>query len=246
MVFSDHSLVTDAVFAEVQLVSCRNVLIYFDRGLQDRAIGLFKESLARKGFLGLGAKESLRFSNHADALHRFRSRGEDLPKAWRLMGAAVEAIVIGASAGALEALSAILPALPEGFRLPVIVVVHVPPDKRSVLAELFQAKCRVSVREAEDKEPIVGGTVYFAPPDYHLLVEADEHLSLSSDEPVLFSRPSIDVLFESAADAYGPALIAIILTGANQDGAEGMRGCCGRGRHRDRPEPGGGVRIRDA
>lgn len=139
------------------------------------------------------------------------------------MSVAVQAIVIGASAGALDALSAILPALPESFRLPVIVVVHVPPDKRSVLAELFQAKCRLSVREAEDKEPIVGGTVYFAPPDYHLLIETDRYLSLSNDEPVLFSRPSIDVLFESAADAYGPALMAIVLTGANQDGAKGMR-----------------------
>jgi two-component system chemotaxis response regulator CheB len=134
-----------------------------------------------------------------------------------------EAVVIGASAGALEALSVILPALPAGFGLPLIVVVHVPPDKRSVLAELFQAKCRIPVREAEDKEPISAGTVYFAPPDYHLLIEAEKSLSLSSDVPVLFSRPSIDVLFESAADAYGSALIAIILTGANQDGAKGMK-----------------------
>ena len=134
-----------------------------------------------------------------------------------------EAVVIGASAGALEALSVILPALPAGFGLPLIVVVHVPPDKRSMLAELFQAKCRIPVREAEDKEPISGGTVYFAPPDYHLLIEAEKSLSLSSDEPVLFSRPSIDVLFESAADAYGSALIAVILTGANQDGAKGMK-----------------------
>jgi two-component system, chemotaxis family, protein-glutamate methylesterase/glutaminase len=134
-----------------------------------------------------------------------------------------EAVVIGASAGALEALSVILPMLPAGFSLPLMVVVHVPPDKRSVLAELFRAKCRIPVREAEDKEPIVGGTVYFAPPDYHLLIEMDKSLSLSSDDPVLFSRPSIDVLFESAADAYGAALIAIVLTGANQDGAKGMR-----------------------
>jgi two-component system, chemotaxis family, protein-glutamate methylesterase/glutaminase len=134
-----------------------------------------------------------------------------------------EAVVIGASAGALEALSVILPALPAGFRLPLIVVVHVPPDKRSMLAELFQAKCGIPVREAEDKEPVLDGTVYFAPPDYHLLVEADGSLALSSDEPVLYSRPSIDVLFESAADAYGSALIAIILTGANQDGAKGMK-----------------------
>jgi two-component system, chemotaxis family, protein-glutamate methylesterase/glutaminase len=139
-----------------------------------------------------------------------------------MTAAQAEAVVIGASAGALEALSVILPALPAHFKLPVMVVVHVPADKPSVLAELFGAKCRIPVREAEDKEPIVGGTVYFAPPDYHLLVEVDKSLSLSSDEPVLFSRPSIDVLFESAADAYGSALIAIVLTGANQDGAKGM------------------------
>lgn len=134
-----------------------------------------------------------------------------------------EAVVIGASAGALEALSVILPALPREFRLPVMVVVHVPPDRRSVLAQLFQSKCEVQVREADDKEPIVGGTVYFAPADYHLLVEPGKSLALSSDEPVLFSRPSIDVLLESAADAYGPALIAIVLTGANEDGAKGIR-----------------------
>jgi two-component system, chemotaxis family, protein-glutamate methylesterase/glutaminase len=140
-----------------------------------------------------------------------------------MIASQAEAVVIGASAGALEALSVILPALAAGFRLPVIVVVHVPPDKRSVLAELLRAKCRVPVREAEDKETISGGTVYFAPPDYHLLVEVGRSLSLSGDEPVLFSRPSIDVLFESAADAYGPALIAIILTGANHDGAKGIR-----------------------
>lgn len=139
------------------------------------------------------------------------------------MTARSEAVVIGASAGALEALSAILPALPQGFRLPIMVVVHIPADKRSVLAELFRSKCHLDVQEAQDKEPIMGGTVYFAPPDYHLLVEMDHTLALSSDEPVLFSRPSIDVLFESAADAYGPALIGIVLTGANQDGARGLR-----------------------
>jgi len=134
-----------------------------------------------------------------------------------------QAIVIGASAGALEALSVILPALPGNFDLPLMVVVHIPPDKRSVLAELFQAKSRIVVLEAEDKQPIRGGTAYFAPPNYHLLVEANGTLSLSSDEQVLFSRPSIDVLFETAADAYGAALIAIVLTGANQDGAAGLR-----------------------
>jgi two-component system, chemotaxis family, protein-glutamate methylesterase/glutaminase len=134
-----------------------------------------------------------------------------------------QAVVIGASAGALEALSVILPVLPDDFRLPVIVVVHIPPDKRSILAELFQAKCRIDVLEAEDKQTISAGTVYFAPPDYHLLVEVGHSLSLSADEPVLYSRPSIDVLFESAADAYGAGLVAIVLTGANEDGARGAK-----------------------
>ncbi|MBB3660748.1 two-component system chemotaxis response regulator CheB [Rhizobium sp. BK650] len=140
-----------------------------------------------------------------------------------MMAIEPEAVVIGASAGALEALSVILPALPRNFRLPILVVVHVPPDKRSVLADVFRAKCQLHVEEAEDKAPLAAGTIYFAPPDYHLLVELDKSVSLSSDEPVLFSRPSIDVLFESAADAYGPALIAIVLTGANHDGAKGLQ-----------------------
>lgn len=133
-----------------------------------------------------------------------------------------EAVVIGASAGAMDALSQILPALPRDFSLPVIIVVHLPPDNKSMMAELFQNKCLLKVKEAEDKEAIESGTVYFAPPDYHLLVEEDKHLSLSNEEPVLFSRPSIDVLFETAADAYGEKLIGIILTGANNDGANGL------------------------
>ena len=140
-----------------------------------------------------------------------------------MIGTQPQAVVIGASAGALEALTAILPSLPERFPLPLMVVVHMPPDKPSLLADLFRAKCRIQVREAEDKEPVSGGTAYFAPPDYHLLVEADRSLSLSNDEPVLHSRPSIDVLFESAADAYGPALIGIVLSGANHDGAAGLK-----------------------
>lgn len=139
-----------------------------------------------------------------------------------MSGLSPEAIVIGASAGALEALSVILPSLPKDFGPPIIIVVHIPPDKRSVLSELFRAKCQVQVREAEDKEPLEASTAYFAPPDYHLLVEGNGTLGLSSEEPVLFSRPSIDVLFESAADVYGSRLTAILLTGANQDGARGM------------------------
>lgn len=133
------------------------------------------------------------------------------------------AVVVGASAGAVEALSAVLPGLPAGYPLPVLVVVHVPPDKPSAMADLFRMKCAVAVREADDKEPVAPGTVYFAPPDYHLLLGRNGELSLSSEEPVLFSRPSIDVLFESAADALGPALVGVVLTGANADGAAGLR-----------------------
>ena len=140
-----------------------------------------------------------------------------------MSGARTQAIVIGASAGAIQALSRILPALPADYPVPVLVIVHIPADHADLLAPLFQAKCRVVVKEAEDKESILPGSVYFGPSDYHLLVEADRTVSLSSDEPVLYSRPSIDVLFESAADAYGEGLVGVILTGANEDGAEGLR-----------------------
>jgi len=123
----------------------------------------------------------------------------------------------------------VLPSLPARYPLPLIVVVHISPQQGGSLAELFQAKCRVTVKEAEDKEPVAAGTVYFAPADYHVLVERSLSLSLSSEEPVNFSRPSIDVLFESAADAYGGALLAIVLTGANEDGAQGVRAVCEAG-----------------
>ena len=131
--------------------------------------------------------------------------------------------LMGASAGALEVLSNLLPALPSDYRLPILIVVHLPPDKTSLFAELMRTRCAIRVREAEDKEPIEPGVAYFAPPDYHLRVEQDKRLSLSDDEPVLFSRPSIDVLFESAADAYGGGLIGVVLTGANSDGANGLK-----------------------
>ena len=133
------------------------------------------------------------------------------------------AVVIGVSAGAVTALSQVLPALPADYPVPVLVVVHIPADRANMIAPIFQTKCAMRVVEAEDKQPAQPGAIYFAPPDYHLLVEADGTLALSSDEPVLHSRPSIDVLFESAADAYGPAFIGVVLTGANADGAAGAR-----------------------
>jgi len=135
----------------------------------------------------------------------------------------IQAIVIGTSAGAIASLSRLLPSLAQDFPLAIMVAVHVPADQPHSISHLLQAKCRIMVKEAEDKEPILPGTVYFAPPDYHLLVEADHRLSLSNEEPVNFSRPSIDVLFESAADVYRENLLALVLTGANHDGAEGAR-----------------------
>ena len=131
------------------------------------------------------------------------------------------AVVMGASAGGVEALQAILPALPADYALPVLVVVHIPPDRRSLIPQVLQARCALTLREAEDKEPALPGAVYFAPADYHLLVERDGRLSLSSEEPVMFSRPSIDVLFETAADAFGAQTVAVVLSGANSDGAKG-------------------------
>jgi len=140
----------------------------------------------------------------------------------------IEAVVIGASAGAVEALSAILPKLPRGFP-PVAIVVHMPPDRHSIIAELFQARCEVKVKEAEDKEPLSPSVVYFAPPDYHLLIESSHSLSLSADEHVHFSRPAIDVLFQSAADVFGANLVGIVLSGANSDGAAGLNAVCDSG-----------------
>ena len=134
----------------------------------------------------------------------------------------IDAIVIGGSAGAIEALSELLPVFCAGLPLPIFIVVHLPRNRASLLVEIFQEKCPLRVREAEDKEPVEPGTVYFAPPDYHLLVDQGPRLALSADETVHFSRPSIDVLFESAADTYRDRLMGIILSGANEDGADGL------------------------
>lgn len=140
-----------------------------------------------------------------------------------MTNAAIKAVVIGASAGGVQALLQILPSLPASYPLPVLIVVHVPPDRDNALVSLFRARCQIEVREAADKEPALPGVVYFAPSDYHLLVEKNGTLSLSSDELVNHSRPSIDVLLESAADAFGPELVGVILTGANDDGARGLQ-----------------------
>jgi two-component system, chemotaxis family, protein-glutamate methylesterase/glutaminase len=134
----------------------------------------------------------------------------------------IDGVVIGASAGGVEALSVLLPALPATFRPSLFIVLHLPRERPSLLVEIFARRCARPIREADDKEPAEPGTVYFAPPDYHMLVEKNRQIALSADEPVHYSRPSIDVLFESAADVYGERLLGIILTGGNEDGAAGL------------------------
>ena len=141
-------------------------------------------------------------------------------------GRHIDAVVIGASADGVEALSTILPALRADAAAATMVVLHIPRERPSLLPEIFSAKCAQPVREAQDKEPVQPGTICFAPPDYHLLVDTTPdgpQLAMSNEEPVNFSRPAIDVLFESAADCYGERLLGIVLTGGNADGAAGLQ-----------------------
>jgi two-component system chemotaxis response regulator CheB len=134
-----------------------------------------------------------------------------------------EAIVIGVSAGGLSALTRTLSVLPANYPVPVIVVQHRSRDERFLLEEVLQTKCKIKIRQAEEKEAIQAGAVYFAPPDYHLLIEMNHSFSLTYDAPVNYSRPSIDVLFETAAIVFRSKLAGIILTGANSDGSRGMK-----------------------
>jgi len=134
----------------------------------------------------------------------------------------IEAIVVGASAGGVEALLRVFGHLRKGFGLPILVVLHLPNERDSQLASVLGHRLAVPVEEARDKQDIAPGTLYVATPGYHLSVEADRCLSLSLEDPVHHSRPSIDVLFESAADVYGEKLLAVVLTGANGDGARGL------------------------
>ena len=149
-----------------------------------------------------------------------------------------EAVVIGVSAGGLAALSGILEGLPVDFSLPLIIIQHRAKDERTLLEEVLQARCVVRIKQADEKEKIKDSVVYFAPADYHLLIEQDRSFSLTCDEPVNFSRPSIDLLFETASEVYLDKLIGIILTGANSDGAAGIRAIRRRGGFTIAQDPG--------
>jgi two-component system, chemotaxis family, protein-glutamate methylesterase/glutaminase len=134
-----------------------------------------------------------------------------------------EAVVIGASAGGMEALRAIIVPLPSTFTLPIIVVLHMHPHSDNFLTRYMNDRSALTVKQADEKENVVSGMVYFAPANYHLLIEQDRSFSLSTEPRVNFARPSVDVLFETAAEAYGSSLIGVILTGANNDGSRGLK-----------------------
>jgi two-component system chemotaxis response regulator CheB len=133
-----------------------------------------------------------------------------------------KAVVIGASAGGFHALRKLLTRFPKDFSMPIFIVQHISPTSDNYMAKFLNKKSELVVKEADEKEIIKGGTVYISPPNYHLLIEEDNTLSLSTESKKNYSRPSIDILFESAAYTYGNGLIGVVLTGANSDGAEGL------------------------
>jgi two-component system, chemotaxis family, protein-glutamate methylesterase/glutaminase len=134
----------------------------------------------------------------------------------------IKAIVIGTSAGGLEVLDYLLPMIPANNTVPLFIVQHITADSDSFFIKSVKEKCHVKVKEACHTEEILPGAIYFAPPNYHLLIEDSKTLVLGSDEKVNFSRPSIDVLFETAADAFTKYLAGILLTGSNSDGSKGL------------------------
>ena len=137
-------------------------------------------------------------------------------------GCHINAVLIGSSLGGVPLLQHIFAALPKTYPIPVLVVQHVHPEQGESPAHVINADVAIRVKDAEDKEPIEPGTAYFAPPGYHLLVERDQRIALSVDEKVNWSRPSVDVLFQSAVYLWAPHLLGIVLSGANSDGAAGI------------------------
>lgn len=133
-----------------------------------------------------------------------------------------ECVVMGASAGGLEAFTEVLSPLPASFPLPIVIVQHLLEHDDSYLAVHLDRVCQLKAIEAVDKERIKPGVIYTSPPGYHMLIENNKTISLSAEPPVNYSRPSIDLLFESAANTYRDKLICILMTGANNDGSKGM------------------------
>jgi two-component system chemotaxis response regulator CheB len=132
-------------------------------------------------------------------------------------------LVIGGSAGSLEALLQFLPALKNDIPFSIVIVLHRKNAAGSMLTNLLQSRTQIPVREIEDKEKMLPSVIYVAPADYHVLIEKDDHFSLDVSEKINYSRPSIDVSFETAADVFGQGAAALLLSGANADGTEGLK-----------------------
>lgn len=132
-------------------------------------------------------------------------------------------IVIGTSFGGMMALRTILSVLPSNFNIPILVIQHLSSNSEGYLPKYLDRVCSINVKEADEKEQIKKGYAYIGPPNYHMLVDNQGFISLSVDEKVNYARPSIDVLFESAVDAFGENIIGVLLTGANSDGSKGIK-----------------------
>lgn len=241
IVWANHNLAVDHVFGGMNLILCRNVLIYFSKPLQNRALELFSASLAEGGYLCLGNKESLDFSSVSacfeavvrnERIYRRVRGGAGEPQAYRarhLVGkqqaghhGARGVLAIGCSQGGLRALHTLLPALPADFPLPVLITQHIAPSADSAMAEVLQHGCRLAIHEAQAGERIRPGRIYLAPADYHLLLNDDWTLALSSEERDTYARPSINQMFETVAETCARHSIGVLLTGANADGARGL------------------------
>jgi two-component system, chemotaxis family, protein-glutamate methylesterase/glutaminase len=133
------------------------------------------------------------------------------------------AIVLGVSAGGMAVLKILVQSLPASFDLPIVIVQHLNAHSDNSWINLLNRQCKLRVKEADEKESIESGTIYIAPPNYHTLIESNKTVSFTIGERVNYARPSIDVLFESGADAYKNELIGIILTGSSNDGAKGLK-----------------------
>lgn len=243
IVWANHNLVHDQVFGEMNLILCRNVLIYFSHPLQNRVLDLLTASLSHGGILCIGNKENLTFSScgecyeplsHKERVYRRTCTHEhklhpvvlekDEPKLEKMSEhLPVGVVAIGCSFGGIKALQKLLPTLPEDFPLPILITQHIATSPHSNLAGVLQLYTKLTVSEAEHGELIRAGHIYLAPADYHLLLNDDWTLSLSGDERDNYARPSVNVMFESIADCCGNSCVGVILTGSNEDGARGMR-----------------------
>ena len=168
--------------------------------------------------------QASRITHHASRVTPHASRFTPHASRFTPHVSSFQLVVIGVSAGGMKALPAVLASLPSDFPVPVAVVQHLSPDgHNSYFINYLNQRLSVVVKEADEKEAVELGHVYIAPPNYHLLIENDRTFALSVDKKVNYSRPSIDVLFETASEVYGSSLIGVVLTGARSDGAKGLK-----------------------